>query len=144
MKFPSPRPPQFLLRVRKSSSGLGLFAEEEIPKGRFVIEYHGTLMSDEKAQKIGGRYLFELENGNTIVGTMRSNTARYANHSCKGNTEVRIKGNRVFLFSTKKITSGDEITFDYGQEYHDVYIKPNGCRCSPCAKKRTAKQKKTK
>lgn len=135
MKHPHPRPSQFKLRVRRSVSGLGLFAAQDIPKGRFVIEYWGKPMSDEDAQKIGGRYLFELENGKTIEGSTRQNTARYANHSCRPNSEVRIQGNRVSLFSCKKIRAGTEITYDYGEEYHEYYIKPCGCRCAKCTRR---------
>lgn len=137
MQRQTPRPPQFALRVRKGTSGLGLFAEESIPKGRFIIEYHGTILTDKEAQEIGGRYLFELGNGNTIEGSMRKNIARYANHSCKPNAEVRIQGNHIYIFSLKKILAGDEIVYDYGKEYHDFFIKPHGCRCQPCKKKRT-------
>lgn len=140
MNYPFPRPPKFKLRVRKSKTGHGLFAEEEIPKNRFIIEYWGKLVTDDEAQKIGGRYLFELENGKTIVGTTRENIARYANHNCRPNAEVRITGNRVFIFSTKQIKPGDEIAYDYGKEYFDAFIKPHGCLCPPCEKK---KQKNT-
>lgn len=140
MKYPFPRPPQFPLRVRKSATGHGLFAVDEIPKNRFIIEYWGKLVKDEEAEKIGGRYLFELENGNTIVGTTRENIARYANHSCRGNAEVRITGNRVFLFSTKKIKPGEEILYDYGKEYFNAFIKPKGCLCPPCVKKMEKKK----
>lgn len=132
MKHPLPRPPQFSLSVRRSASGLGLYADEDIPKGRFVIEYWGELMPDAQAQKIGGKYLFELENGKTIVGTTRKNTARYANHSCRPNCEVRIVGNRVFIFSLRKIRAGEEIAYDYGKEYFNYYIKPYGCTCKKC------------
>ena len=52
MNSPIPRPPQFLLCVRKGTSGLGLFAEQDIPKGRFIIEYYGKLVTDDEAQKI--------------------------------------------------------------------------------------------
>lgn len=136
MKYPSPRPPQFSIKVKRSSSGLGLFAQEAIPKGRFLVEYWGDLMSDDEAQEIGGRYLFELGNGKTIDGSTRKNLARYANHGCKPNAEVRIKGNRVFLFSIKIIKMGEEITYDYGEEYFDYYIKPHGCRCESCSKQK--------
>lgn len=134
MPYPKPRPPRFTLRVQKSISGLGLFACEEIPKRRFLIEYWGKLVSDEVAQKIGGRYLFEIGNGNTIEGSTRKNMARYANHSCRPNSEVRTQGDRVFLYSLKKIKAGEEITYDYGEEYHEFYIKPYGCRCGKCKK----------
>lgn len=134
MKHPTPRPPQFALRVGRSAAGLGLFAVEDIPKGRFVIEYWGKILSDAEAQQIGGKYLLDLENGKTIVGTTRKNTARYANHSCRPNCEIRIAGNRAFLFSRRKIRVGEEITYDYGEEYFDYYLKPHGCRCKKCTK----------
>ena len=139
MLHPFPRPPQFALRVRKSSVGLGVFAEQDIPKNRFLLEYWGDLMTDDDAQEIGGRYLFELGNGKTIEGSTRENTARYINHSCKPNSEVRIVGNRVFIFSIKPIKTGEELSYDYGKEYFDYYIKPHGCRCPPCKKKQGAK-----
>lgn len=135
MRHPSPRPPQFKLRVRKSVAGFGLFADEEIPKGRFVIEYWGKLMTDEAAQKIGGRYLFEIGNGKTIEGSTRKNLARYANHSCRPNSEIRIHGNHVELWSIKTIKVDQEIIYDYGEEYFDYYLKPHGCRCRKCNRK---------
>ncbi|OGL63255.1 hypothetical protein A3E97_03885 [Candidatus Uhrbacteria bacterium RIFCSPHIGHO2_12_FULL_47_12] len=139
MKFSFPREPKHLTRVRKSATGHGLFAMDEIPKNRFVIEYWGNLVTDDEAQKIGGRYLFELENGKTIVGTTHKNTARYANHSCRPNAEVRISGNHVFLFSTKQIKPNEEVVYNYGKEYWNAFIKPKGCLCSPCAKKNKKK-----
>lgn len=130
-----PRSPIFRLDVRRSAAGLGLFADEPIPKGRFVIEYWGPVVPDEEAQRIGGKYLFELENGRTILGATRRNTARYANHSCRPNCEVRIVGDSVSIWSIRPIKAGDEITYDYGKEYVDAYIRPHGCRCAPCRKK---------
>lgn len=136
---PFPRPPQFSLRVGKSANGFGLFATEEIPTGRFIIEYWGTLVSDEVADKVAGRYLFDLENGNTILGGTRKNIARYINHACRPNAEARAVGNRLYLFSKKRITAGDEITFDYGKDYFNSFIKPHGCLCKTCVLRR-AKQ----
>lgn len=105
---------------------------ELIPTGRFIVEYWGKLMTDEKAQEIGGRYLFEIGNGNTIEGSPRENIARYANHSCDPNAEVRLRGNHVEIWSTRRIEAGEEITYDYGEEYWEYYIKPHGCRCAKC------------
>jgi len=104
-----------------------------------LIEYWGKLVPDEEAQEVGGRYLFELENGKTILGATRANTARYANHSCDPNSEVRVVGNRVFLFSLRRISAGEEITYDYGKEYFNALIKPFGCRCAKCEKRRNRK-----
>ncbi len=136
MASTQPRPTRFSLRVKRSKSGFGLFADAQIPKNRFVIEYWGDVVSDDIADKIAGRYLFDLGNGKTIVGGGRKNTARYINHACRPNSEVRQVGNHIYIFSKKPIKLGDEITYDYGKEYVDTFIKPN-CRCATCEKKRS-------
>lgn len=136
MPSSTPRVPTYHLRVGKSATGFGIFAGEDIPSGKFLLEYWGEVVKTEKADEIGGRYLFDLENGKTILGGTRKNIARYCNHSCKPNTEVRVKGSRVYLYSIKRIKAGDEVTWDYGKEYFDHFIKPHGCRCMGCEKKK--------
>lgn len=136
MPYPFPRPPVFSLRVRKSATGLGLFVVDEIPARRFIIEYWGKLVATEVADRVGGKYLFDLENGKTVLGGTRKNIARYVNHACRPNAEVRFVKNRIYIYSTKRIKAGDEVTIDYGKEYHDTYIKPKGCLCKGCVKKR--------
>ncbi|MEO5927370.1 MAG: SET domain-containing protein-lysine N-methyltransferase [Patescibacteria group bacterium] len=135
MPYPSPRPQLFPLRVGRSSSGFGVFAVEEIPAKKFIIEYWGKLVSDAVADRVGGRYLFDLENGNAILGGTRKNTARYINHACRPNAETRTIKNRIYVYSRKRIKAGDEITYNYGKEYFDDFIKPHGCRCPTCVKK---------
>ncbi len=139
MPHPIPRPPIFSLRVGKSAAGFGLFAEEEIPARRFIIEYWGKLVPNNIADRVAGRYLFDLENGKTILGGTRKNIARYANHACRPNAEIRIAKNRVYLYSLKRIKAGEEIAYDYGKEYFDAFIKPRGCICKTCMKKRGRK-----
>lgn len=129
------RKPKYAASVKRSAAGLGLFANEAIPRRRFVVEYWGKQIPDAKAQYVGGKYLFEVGNGKTIVGTTRKNVARYINHSCKPNCEVEIKGGRVYIFSRRTIKPGEELNYDYGEEYFDYYIKPHGCRCKGCTKK---------
>jgi len=136
MIYPFPRPPQFRLRVSKSATGFGLFAVEEIPARRFIIEYWGKLVPSDVADKVGGRYLFDLENGKTILGSTRKNIARYANHGCRPNAEVRISKNRVYIYSTKRIKAGEQVAYDYGKEYFDTFIKPRGCLCRTCEKRK--------
>lgn len=139
MKYPFPRPSKYKLRVKKSKTGHGLFAEEAIPKNRFIIEYWGTIISNDEADNVGGRYLFGLDNGTTINGSIKENIARYVNHSCRPNCEARNVGNRIFIFTTKKIKPDEELTYDYGKEYVDWFIKRHGCKCGPCVKKITPK-----
>lgn len=132
------RPPAFLLRVGKSVAGMGLFAAEPIPKGRFIIEYWGKIANDEVSNRVAGRYLFDLSNGKTILGGTRKNIARYVNHACRPNAEARQYGNRIHIYSKKRIEAGQEITYNYGKEYFNAYIKPHGCACATCTKKKKA------
>lgn len=136
MSYPTPRPRKYNVGTKRSATGLGLFTNETIPRRRFIIEYWGKVIPDEKAQYIGGKYLFEVGNGTTIVGTTRKNIARYINHSCRPNCEVEIKSGRVFIYSKRKIKAGEELTYDYGKEYWDYFIKPYGCRCPKCTSKK--------
>ncbi len=122
--------------VKKSRTGLGLFASRPYKKGEFVIEYVGDIIDQEEANRRGGQYLFEVNRKITIDGSLRSNVARYINHACKGeNCEVRIKKGRVFIHTIKPVLSGEEFSYDYGKEFWNEYIKPKGCKCLSCEKK---------
>ncbi len=117
------------LKVKRASAGLGLFAGETIKKGTCIIEYVGPEVSEKEQETISSRYLFAINKKKTINGAPRYNTARYINHACKPNAEPVIRNARIFIMATKTIRPGDEITYDYGKEYFDMYIKPHGCRC---------------
>jgi SET domain-containing protein len=120
------------VRVKRSASGLGLFTLRDIPAGRRIVEYTGELISDEEADRRGGKYLFDLQNGFCIDGRPRSNLARYVNHSCRPNATAYVSGRRVWVWSRRKIRAGEEITINYGPAYFDEHIRPKGCRCAKC------------
>ncbi len=124
------------LKVKRSSAGLGLFADEDIKKKEFVIEYVGKMLTREEADIKGGKYLFEISTRRTIDGSGRDNIARYINHSCKPNCEVEIEKGRIFVSSIKNIKKREELNYNYGKEYVDEYIKPYGCRCRFCLDKK--------
>ncbi|MCA9360356.1 SET domain-containing protein-lysine N-methyltransferase [Candidatus Nomurabacteria bacterium] len=123
------------VKVKRSSAGLGLFANQEFKKGDLVIEYTGETITEEEANIRGGRYLFELNNDWTIDGKGRENVARYINHSCRPNCypELNEKETRVFIYAKRKITPGEELTYDYGKAYFKEMIEPFGCRCQKCS-----------
>lgn len=133
-------------RVGKSRTGLGLFATKPIKKGTRIIRYTGPMMTEAEAEKADNKYLFEITKQWTIDGSVRSNIARYANHSCRPNAEsdVRKKERRVYIRAIKDIQPGDEITYDYGTDYFKIYLKPLGCLCAHCIKKRALKAEKLK
>ncbi|MEN9852521.1 MAG: hypothetical protein RI996_464 [Candidatus Parcubacteria bacterium] len=117
-------------KVGKSFAGLGLFATEHIKKGETIIQYLGHILNDDEAcKKINSMYLFEVKKNINIDGTPRWNTARYANYSCDPNAESENRKNNIYLVAIKNIKAGDEITFDYGEEFFNEHIKPKGCRC---------------
>lgn len=121
--------------VKRSRTGLGLFAVEDIPAGKRIIEYVGPLVPNEEVERRRGRYFFGVNSKWTIDGSPRSNLARYINHSCKPNTDAFVTGRRVWLWSKRDIKAGEELTCNYGKEYFDDYIKPVGCKCVKCLKK---------
>lgn len=124
--------PNFKLRVARGLSGKGVFALEDIPKGKRIIEYIGKDVPVEKQETATGRYLFETGRKKMIDGNVKENTARYINHSCRPNCEAKGPSGKVFIYSIKKIKAGEELTYDYGDEYFDDYIRPNGCKCEKC------------
>jgi SET domain-containing protein len=126
-------PGQFKLLVKRAKAGLGLFAGENIPKGACLIEYVGRVLSTEEQYSSRSKYLFEINSRVTIDGQARSNKARYINHSCRPNAEPEIRRGRIFIMSLRDIQLGEEITYDYGEEYFNEHIGQN-CRCHHCQK----------
>ena len=124
---------KYKLDVKKSKTGLGLFAGEPIPKGARVIEYIGEKISDEEAQKRGGQYLFEINSKWTIDGSPRYNKARYINHQCgQGNCDALNVRDHIFIYAFRNIKAGEELTYNYGEEFFEEHIKPKGCKCLNC------------
>lgn len=131
-------PGTYKLKVKRGLSGLGLFAETEIPKGACIIEYVGRVISDEEQYTSRSKYLFGINSKITIDGQAHSNTARYINHSCRPNAEPEIRNKRVFIMAKRKIKPGEEITYHYGKEYWGERLRPHGCRCEKCNEKKTS------
>jgi uncharacterized protein len=127
-------------RVGRSRTGLGLFATKPIKKGAKIIRYFGPLLDSRKKKDdaIENKYLFELNGRWTIDGSVRKNIARYINHACKPNAEsdVSARKRKVVIRAIKKIEPGEEINYDYGTDYFKAYLKPIGCKCDACEKKR--------
>jgi hypothetical protein len=135
-------------RVGRSRTGLGLFATKPIKKGAKIVRYFGPLLDSRKKKDdaIENKYLFELNNRWTIDGSVRENIARYINHACRPNAEsdVRPRKRKVVIRAIKNIEPGEEINYDYGTDYFKAYLKPIGCKCDACEKKRKKKRAEAK
>jgi hypothetical protein len=127
-------------RIGRSRTGLGLFATKPIKKGAKIVRYRGRLLDSRNKKHAGieNKYLFELDGRWTIDGSGRDNVARYINHACKPNAEsdVMPRKRKVVIRAVKDIAPGEEINYDYGTEYFKIYLKPIGCKCASCEKKR--------
>ena len=124
----------FMVKKAHRRTGLGLFTTKPIKKGDFVIEYVGPLISTEEADEMGGKYLFDIDKNWAINGSFRSNFARYINHSCGSNCIAEIDRTRVYIYAKRNIEEGEELTYHYGKEYFDEFIRPYGCKCRYCLK----------
>ncbi len=134
-------------RVGRSRTGLGLFATAPIAKGTEIIQYLGRMLDCRKKEDdaIENKYLFQINGRWTIDGSNRSNTARYINHACRPNAEsdVNQRKRTVTIRAIKNIAPGDEINYDYGTEYFKAYLKPIGCKCDACERKRARERGET-
>ena len=145
--------PRNIFRVGRSRTGLGLFATKPIAKRTIVAEYKGRRVTNEEADRLessGSRYMYELNTRWTVDGSGRDNLARYANHSCRPNCESDVihgerargrKGGMVIIRAIRNIKPGVEITYDYGRDYFNGFLKPIGCKCPKCIEKRAEERR---
>src|SRR3989344_6998531 len=123
---------QVMVRRSRPGLGRGLYAAGSIQKRDFIVEYTGVRIPTLYADTLKTRYLFELDHEWTVDGSMQNNLARYINHSCAPNCEAETHDGHIFVFATRDIEAGEELTIDYGDEYFDEFIRPIGCKCSRC------------
>jgi uncharacterized protein len=112
----------------------GVYAAEEIPPHRKVIEYTGERISRRETRRRGlgpETYLFTLDNYWTIDGSVGGSGAEYINHSCEPNLRATIVRGHILYFSKRKIPAGEELTVDYRfpRTIEDV---PCRCGASKC------------
>jgi SET domain-containing protein len=123
-------------RVGRSKTGFGLFATKLIKRGSFIAHYWGRKIRNAVADELANKYLFEINSRWTIDGSGRRNVARYINHSCRPNAETDVKKHKIVVTAIRTIQPGDEITYNYGRNYFNAYIKDKGCGCAACHQKR--------
>ncbi len=127
--------PAYAVQVRRSATGKGLFAAEDIPKGTRIVEYTGKVVPKADRLTDWGKYYFEVGKDKVIDGNIKTNIARYINHSCVPNCEADGPEGKVYIWALRNIRAGEELTYDYGEEYFEKHIKPKGCKCPKCSQK---------
>lgn len=127
---------------RTKGKGWGVRALRDIPRGTFICEYVGELISDLDAdQRADDSYLFDLDNkdGETYCIDARNygNIARFINHLCEPNlVPVKIfvdyqdlRFPRIAFFSSRPIRASEELGFDYGDKFWIIKYKIFTCLC---------------
>lgn len=117
------------LRVKRGTSGRGLFAYSPIKKGACVVEYFGRTLTPAEEYTCNSLYLFAVTKKKTIDGSVKINRARYINHSCKPNCEAETYKGKVWIMAKRNIKEGEELAYDYGKDFFNEHIKRKGCRC---------------
>jgi SET domain-containing protein len=118
----------FRLVVRKSKiHGWGVYAGENIPPNRKVIEYTGERIGHLEAEKrTSSRYLFILDDTWVVDGGVGGSGAEFINHSCEPNLATRIMKGHILYMSLRAIRKGEELTVDYNYDDTDEIVR---CAC---------------
>jgi len=127
-----PRFACFGLEVRPSKiHRWGVYALEDIPVRRKVIEYTGERISRKETKRRSEEqdhmiYLFTLDNYWTLDGAVGGSGAEFINHCCDPNIVTEIRNGHILYMSRKPIRKGQELTVDYhfGKDIEEVK-----CRC---------------
>ena len=126
-------------RVGRCATGLGLFATKPIKCRGYIATYRGVRIPTPEAERRearGARYMFTIDSRWSIDGSPRWNLARYINHSCRPNASAVLRNGGIVIVAARRIEPGEEITFDYGREYLDLFFKQD-CRCEACRAKKS-------
>jgi SET domain-containing protein len=121
---------RFRMRIGRSAMHrYGVFALEDIPAGRRVIEYTGKRLSVLQALKIwppNDTFIVGVNSRRCLDGGAGGSGAQFINHSCRPNLIWRCLRSRLYFYSCRKIRAGEELTVKY--RYH-VKMKRIPCRC---------------
>ncbi|KFB40512.1 AGAP003013-PA-like protein [Anopheles sinensis] len=121
-----------------------------IPKGTFLVEYVGELLTDDVAnQRPDDTYFFDLNSGFCIDANAYGNVSRFFNHSCDPNVSpVSVfyehqdkRFPKVAMFACRDIKAQEEICFNYGERFWAVKNSTMSCLCkSSACRYRTVQQ----
>ena len=107
----------------------GVYAGEDIPANRKVIEYTGERISRRETKIRASRplnYIFTLDSYWSLDGSVGGSGAEFINHCCEPNLESRIMRGHILYFSKRPIKTGEELTVDYYFSADEEYVK---CHC---------------
>lgn len=154
-----PRTGLKIINSKKESMGFGLLTEEKIPKGGFLCEYSGEVLTKSEALKRNllndqlnqMNYIVclnerSLDEKNLPIQTFidpshKGNIGRYMNHSCDPNcfiVSIRVNSlvPKLGIFALNEIQPEEELFYHYGggqsSKNYEKNLKPCCCGSNIC------------
>ncbi|CAB4053920.1 MLL3 [Lepeophtheirus salmonis] len=137
---------QNVVLARSGIQGLGLYAARDLEKHQMIIEYIGEIIRSDLTDirekyyesQNRGIYMFRLDDDRVLDATMSGGMARYINHccdpSCVTETVEVDKDFHIIIFANRRISRGEELSYDYKFDYEDDNRIPCLCGASNCRK----------
>lgn len=122
--------------IRQSDiHGTGAFARTHIPAETCLIEYLGERVDKEESGRRceeGNPFIFFINDEWDIDGDVPWNPARFFNHSCDPNCEARQDDDHIWIWSTREIPPGTELTYNYGYDLSEWRDYECACGAPQC------------
>ncbi|KAK3046903.1 hypothetical protein LTR09_011654 [Extremus antarcticus] len=130
--------------IKTSNRGFGVRSCRTYSPGQIIMEYTGEIVTEGECQRRMREeytdkqcyYLMELERGFIIDGT-KGSRARFINHSCSPNCEVRMvrvdNTPRMAVFAGENgVMTGEELTYDYNFDNFGASKQVCHCGAADC------------
>ena len=109
-----------LVRRKSGIAGWGVVTTRSIEKNARIVEYTGELIPraeglrrEERYAKRGRLWTFIVNQRWIRDAAVGGNIARYINHACHPNCYTDVVGNEIWIFASRRIRAGEELTYDY-------------------------------
>jgi hypothetical protein len=109
------------LLVKESNlfeAGWGLFTTVDRERGDIIAYFQGPKLQEAYLQGEKHRYAVWAGNGNIIDCSIERCAAACMNtHSSRKNCSLIVFGNKSYIRTTRKVSTGEELYIPYGQRY---------------------------
>ncbi len=95
--------------------GKGVFAEQNLKRGEEILRIDDShTVKESKLTQHQKDYEADWLPGKVIL---MQPPERYINHSCSPNSHIETRDGTRRVIASQNILSGDEITYDYGEDF---------------------------
>jgi SET domain-containing protein len=117
--------------VAPARVGRGVFAARSFRRGDTVLTIEGRIVNYMRLwEREGTRYAANcIRYGPETYLDPADGPAAYLNHSCVPNVAIAKTNNRLHLVAARRITTNEEIMFDYSTTIGDDDVWRMRCRC---------------